>query len=79
MRAAHCECDQNAGEPMARELDVEFVSLTKRYGASVAVDAINYRFAAGTYACLLGPSGCFQAAGRSFPKRWKGNSPIYQA
>ncbi|MCV6591945.1 MAG: ABC transporter ATP-binding protein [Silicimonas sp.] len=43
---------------MTRELDVEFVSLTKRYGETLAVDAINYHFHAGTYACLLGPSGC---------------------
>ncbi|MEL6640726.1 MAG: ATP-binding cassette domain-containing protein, partial [Pseudomonadota bacterium] len=39
-------------------LDLEFVNLTKRYGATVAVDAISYHFNAGTYACLLGPSGC---------------------
>ncbi|WP_415403499.1 ABC transporter ATP-binding protein [Tateyamaria sp. SN3-11] len=43
---------------MNDELDLEFVSLTKRYGTTVAVDAISYHFAAGTYACLLGPSGC---------------------
>lgn len=43
---------------MTRELDLEFVGLTKRYGDTVAVDAISYHFEAGTYACLLGPSGC---------------------
>ncbi|MEL6235174.1 MAG: ABC transporter ATP-binding protein [Pseudomonadota bacterium] len=43
---------------MQSGLDLEFVSLTKRYGETVAVDAISYRFKAGTYACLLGPSGC---------------------
>ncbi len=43
---------------MARDLDLELVSLTKRYGETVAVDAIGYHFGAGTYACLLGPSGC---------------------
>lgn len=43
---------------MPTKLDLEFVSLTKRYGGIVAVDAINYHFDAGTYACLLGPSGC---------------------
>ena len=43
---------------MRQELDLELVSLTKRYGATVAVDAISYHFSAGTYACLLGPSGC---------------------
>lgn len=43
---------------MRSDLDLELVSLTKRYGDVTAVDAINYTFAAGTYACLLGPSGC---------------------
>ncbi|WP_298841908.1 ABC transporter ATP-binding protein [uncultured Roseobacter sp.] len=43
---------------MGHDLDLEFVSLTKRYGDTVAVDAISYHFEAGTYACLLGPSGC---------------------
>ncbi len=43
---------------MQSDLDLEFVSLTKRYGETIAVDAISYHFSAGTYACLLGPSGC---------------------
>ena len=43
---------------MQSKLDLEFVSLTKRYGDAVAVDSISYKFHAGTYACLLGPSGC---------------------
>ncbi|MBJ3762003.1 ABC transporter ATP-binding protein [Maribius pontilimi] len=43
---------------MRSELDLELVSLTKRYGDTVAVDAITHLFHAGTYACLLGPSGC---------------------
>ncbi len=38
--------------------DLELVSLTKRYGGTVAVDAINHHFRPGSYACLLGPSGC---------------------
>jgi len=38
--------------------DLELVSVTKRYGATVAVDAINHKFQPGGYACLLGPSGC---------------------
>jgi putative spermidine/putrescine transport system ATP-binding protein len=40
------------------ELDLELVSVTKRYGDAVAVNAISHLFHAGTYACLLGPSGC---------------------
>lgn len=43
---------------MNRNIDLELVSLTKRYGATVAVDEISYHFDGGTYACLLGPSGC---------------------
>ena len=38
--------------------DLELVSVTKRYGETVAVDAINHKFQPGGYACLLGPSGC---------------------
>lgn len=38
--------------------ELELVSVTKRYGDTVAVDAISHKFQAGGYACLLGPSGC---------------------
>ncbi|SMX25591.1 ABC transporter ATP-binding protein [Boseongicola aestuarii] len=38
--------------------DLELVSVTKRYGATVAVDAINHHFRPSSYTCLLGPSGC---------------------
>ena len=37
--------------------DLELVALTKRYGGTLAVEAVSYRFGRG-YACLLGPSGC---------------------
>ncbi len=43
---------------MRSPLDLELVQLTKRYGSTVAVDAIDHLFRAGTYVCLLGPSGC---------------------
>jgi putative spermidine/putrescine transport system ATP-binding protein len=43
---------------MAQKPDIELVALTKRYGETVAVDAINLKIPAGTYCCLLGPSGC---------------------
>jgi len=43
---------------MAGAADVELVAVTKRYGATVAVDGINLRIPAGSYCCLLGPSGC---------------------
>ena len=43
---------------MAKQPDIELVSLTKRYGEAVAVDSISLRIPAGSYCCLLGPSGC---------------------
>jgi putative spermidine/putrescine transport system ATP-binding protein len=43
---------------MAKKPDIELVALTKRYGSTVAVDAINLKIPAGSYCCLLGPSGC---------------------
>ena len=43
---------------MSQKTDLELISLTKRYGGTVAGDTISYHFEAGTYACLLGPSGC---------------------
>jgi len=49
--------DESGGK-MRSELDLELVALTKRYGDTVAVDAINHLFQAGSYTCLLGPSGC---------------------
>ncbi len=38
--------------------NLELIKVTKRYGASTAVDAIDLRVPAGAYCCLLGPSGC---------------------
>lgn len=43
---------------MALPAALELVSVTKRYGGTVAVDGINLKIPAGTYCCLLGPSGC---------------------
>jgi putative spermidine/putrescine transport system ATP-binding protein len=43
---------------MDSRYDVELVSVTKRYGTTLAVDAISLRIPRGTYCCLLGPSGC---------------------
>ena len=43
---------------MPQPANLELVCLTKRYGTTVAVDAIDLRVAAGEYCCLLGPSGC---------------------
>jgi len=37
---------------------LELVSATKRYGDTIAVDAIDLRVPASAYCCLLGPSGC---------------------
>ncbi len=41
-----------------RPADLELVHLTKRYGQTVAVDAIDLKIPAASYSCLLGPSGC---------------------
>jgi putative spermidine/putrescine transport system ATP-binding protein len=43
---------------MAKKPDIELVALTKRFGETIAVDAINLKIPAGSYCCLLGPSGC---------------------
>ena len=43
---------------MPQPANLELVHVTKRYGSTTAVDAINLRVAAGEYCCLLGPSGC---------------------
>ncbi len=43
---------------MRSQRDLELVSLTKRYGETLAVNAIDHVFSAGAYVCLLGPSGC---------------------
>jgi len=43
---------------MDNRFDVELFSVTKRYGATLAVDTISLRVPRGTYCCLLGPSGC---------------------
>lgn len=37
---------------------LELVQVTKRYGETLAVDAIDLKIPAGSYCCLLGPSGC---------------------
>ncbi|MGY2048618.1 ABC transporter ATP-binding protein [Methylobacterium sp. JK268] len=39
-------------------MDIELVGLTKRYGHTLAVDAIDLKIRSGSYCCLLGPSGC---------------------
>jgi putative spermidine/putrescine transport system ATP-binding protein len=44
--------------PATARYDVELVALSKRYGPTVAVDAISLRIPKASYCCLLGPSGC---------------------
>ena len=41
-----------------RQSDLELVHVTKRYGNTTAVDAIDLKILANSYCCLLGPSGC---------------------
>ncbi len=43
---------------MAQPADLELLRVTKRYGTTLAVDAVDLKIPAGTYCCLLGPSGC---------------------
>src|ERR1700726_2984963 len=43
---------------MVRRYDVELVSVTKRYGETLAVDRTSLRIPRASYCCLLGPSGC---------------------
>jgi putative spermidine/putrescine transport system ATP-binding protein len=43
---------------MLSRFDVELVSVTKRYGETLAVDQISLRVPRSSYCCLLGPSGC---------------------
>jgi putative spermidine/putrescine transport system ATP-binding protein len=42
----------------SRNGEIELVSVTKRFGDTVAVDAVSLRIPQGAYCCLLGPSGC---------------------
>jgi putative spermidine/putrescine transport system ATP-binding protein len=43
---------------MDNRFDVELVTVTKRYGATTAVNGISLRIPHASYCCLLGPSGC---------------------
>src|SRR5258708_2151356 len=43
---------------MDSRFDVELISVTKRYGTTLAVDRISLRIPHASYCCLLGPSGC---------------------
>jgi putative spermidine/putrescine transport system ATP-binding protein len=43
---------------MSKAAEIDLASVTKRYGSTVAVDAVSLKIPAGTYCCLLGPSGC---------------------
>src|SRR5438876_4403845 len=57
----HRACSCHTGgqrRPMALPAALELIQVTKRYGTTVAVDAVDLKIPAGTYCCLLGPSGC---------------------
>src|ERR1700758_4102227 len=43
---------------MDARFDVELVAVTKRFGATTAVDQVSLRIPSASYCCLLGPSGC---------------------
>ena len=42
----------------AKRGEIELISLTKRFGDTVAVDGVSLTIPHGSYCCLLGPSGC---------------------
>jgi putative spermidine/putrescine transport system ATP-binding protein len=44
--------------PGSKAATVELAAVSKRYGATTAVDRVSLRIPAGAYCCLLGPSGC---------------------
>jgi putative spermidine/putrescine transport system ATP-binding protein len=44
--------------PTIKRGEIELRSVTKRFGDTVAVDAVDFRIPNGAYCCLLGPSGC---------------------
>src|SRR5713226_3080434 len=48
----------NPGVLSQPRFDVELVAATKRYGDTLAVDAVSLRIPRASYCCLLGPSGC---------------------
>jgi putative spermidine/putrescine transport system ATP-binding protein len=58
---------------MASSSNVQLIAVTKRFGHTVAVEAIDAEIGPGTYCCLLGPSGCGKTttlrmiAGHEFP------------
>lgn len=62
MQSALASTDSNQQNPaQSSELHpsrVRLESLTKRYGSTIAVDAIDLEIPAASYCCLLGPSGC---------------------
>ncbi|HTW51498.1 MAG TPA: ABC transporter ATP-binding protein [Stellaceae bacterium] len=43
---------------MPSPCDVQLIGVSKRFGRTVAVEAINVVMPGGSYCCLLGPSGC---------------------
>ena len=48
-----------SGDVLERtSLDLDLVSVTKRYGDAVAVNKVSHLFTGGKYVCPLGPSGC---------------------
>src|SRR6266576_2280419 len=57
----HAQPFANCGAHGAASFDMphlELCGLTKRYGASTSVDAIDFAVDRGEFICLLGPSGC---------------------
>ena len=64
---------RQTGVGMASSSDVQLIGVTKRFGETIAVNAIDALIESGTYCSLLGPSGCGKTttlrmiAGHEFP------------
>lgn len=43
---------------MSKAAAIDIASVSKIYGTTTAVHAISLKIPAGSYCCLLGPSGC---------------------
>src|ERR1700719_1835027 len=50
--------DDATGHRLMGQDDLELVRVTKSFGRTIAVDAVDLRVPGGSYCCLLGPSGC---------------------
>jgi ABC-type glutathione transport system ATPase component len=55
---ATCEVHATRAESWMAHAALELIHVTKRYGTTTAVEAVDLKISGGMYCCLLGPSGC---------------------